>query len=188
MAIALDYRPADLIKELRRVAAETGDPKAIIARMRGPARRLAAAKGWLKPEYFECDPVQGFGLHLLHEEPDHSLAILVASWLPGRGVEPHNHGTWALVCGIEGRETNISWRRRDDGSRAGYAKIEESRRSTLGPGDSVHLLPDEIHSVRNDTDKVTVSLHLYGRHINHTQRSKFDPAADREEPLVVEVR
>ena len=33
----------------------------------------------------------------------------------------------------------------------------------------------EIHSVWNTGDQVSISLHTYGRHINHTGRSEFDP-------------
>jgi predicted metal-dependent enzyme (double-stranded beta helix superfamily) len=31
-----------------------------------------------------------------------------------------------------------------------------------------------IHEVRNETDAVTLSLHTYGKHVNHTDRSQFD--------------
>jgi predicted metal-dependent enzyme (double-stranded beta helix superfamily) len=183
MAIELDYKPADLVDDLRRIAARTKDPLEIVQLVRAPARRLALAKGWLTPNYFECDAEQGFSLHLLHEEADHGLAAFVASWLPGHGVVPHNHGTWAVVTGMVGRETNVFWRRTDDRSRPGHAKLEETGRTVFGPGEVVHFMPDDIHSVRNETDAVTVSLHIYGRHINHTHRSKFDPAAEREEPF-----
>lgn len=188
MAVQLDYRPADLVRELRRIAAKTEDTLDIVQLVREPARRLALAKGWLNSKFFEYDPDPGFSLHMLHEEPDHSLAVLVASWLPGKGVVPHNHGTWAVVCGMVGQETNVFWRRNDDRSRPGHAHIEEVGRTAFGPGEVVHFLPDDIHSVMNETDAVTVSLHIYGRHINHTARSKFDPVAEREEPLVVAIR
>jgi 4-amino-4-deoxychorismate lyase len=45
----------------------------------------------------------------------------------------------------------------------------------LGPGDVLALQPDSIHSVINETGSVTVSLHVYGKHVNHTERSQFDP-------------
>jgi predicted metal-dependent enzyme (double-stranded beta helix superfamily) len=44
-----------------------------------------------------------------------------------------------------------------------------------------------IHSVLNDTDEVTVSLHVYGHHVNHTQRSQFDPETRTETPYKVRV-
>ena len=187
MAISLDYRPADLVADLRRIAAQTKDPLEIVQLLRAPARRLALAKGWLTPEHFKCDPKDGFSLHLLHEEADHGLAVFAASWLPGRGITPHNHGTWAVVTGMVGRETNVFWRRTDDGTRPGHATLVETGRTVFGPGETVHFMPDDIHSVRNETGEVTVSLHIYGRHINHTHRSKFDPAAEREEPFVLAV-
>ena len=40
-------------------------------------------------------------MHLLHEEPNHDLAVFVLTWLPDRGTMPHNHMTWAVVAGIE---------------------------------------------------------------------------------------
>jgi len=39
-----------------------------------------------------------------------------------------------------------------------------------------------IHSVSNDGDCIALSLHIYGRHVNHTQRSRFDPALCTEAP------
>jgi predicted metal-dependent enzyme (double-stranded beta helix superfamily) len=45
----------------------------------------------------------------------------------------------------------------------------------FGAGDVVSFLPDSIHSVTNDTDAVTVSLHVYGKHVNYTTRWQFDP-------------
>ena len=46
-------------------------------------------------------------VHVLHEESDHRLAVFAVSWLPGRGVPPHDHGTWAIVVGVDGPEKNL---------------------------------------------------------------------------------
>ena len=37
-----------------------------------------------------------------------------------------------------------------------------------------------IHSVANETGAKTLSLHVYGRHPNHTARSQFDADAKTE--------
>ena len=37
----------------------------------------------------------------------------------------------------------------------------------------------------NETDRATVSLHVYGKHVNHTERSGFDPERNIEQPLKV---
>jgi hypothetical protein len=34
--------------------------------------------------------------------------------------------------------------------------------------------------VHNESERVTLSLHVYGKHVNHTERSQFDPARRTE--------
>lgn len=182
------YDLTTLVDDLRRITTVTPEPRAIIDRVRPLARELALAKDrWLEPRHYQCDPEQGFGAHLLHEEPDHTLAVFAVAWLPGRGAPPHNHGTWAVVAGVDGLEKNVFWKRHDDGSRPGYAEIRRHGEKVFGPADVVSFLPDHIHSVVNETDRVTVSLHVYGKHINYTERSGFDPARSIEQPFKVKV-
>ena len=45
-----------------------------------------------------------------------------------------------------------------------------------------------IHSVRNETDAVTLSLHTYGMHVNHTTRSQFDLATNVKTDFKVEIK
>jgi predicted metal-dependent enzyme (double-stranded beta helix superfamily) len=176
---------ATFVDELRAITAATRDPREIVARVRPLVRDLALARTWLQPKHYQCDETQGFGVHLLHEEPDHTLAVLAASWLPGRGAPPHNHGTWAVVTGVDGPERNVFWKRVDDGSRPGYAEIVEQGAKVFGPGDVVTFMPDSIHSVVNETDAVTVSLHVYGTHVNYTTRSQYDPQTRVEQEFKV---
>jgi predicted metal-dependent enzyme (double-stranded beta helix superfamily) len=140
---------------------------------------------WLQADHYLCDEEQGFGVHLLHEEADHRLAVFAIAWLPGRGAPPHNHGTWAVVAGVDGPETNTFWKRLDDGSQPGYAEIAWNGEKVFGPGEVVAFLPHEIHSVTNETQAVTVSLHVYGKHLNYTGRSQFDGAAKTETPFLI---
>jgi predicted metal-dependent enzyme (double-stranded beta helix superfamily) len=163
------------VDDLRAITGSTSDEHEIIRRVRPLARDLALARTWLEPGHYQGDPAQGFGVHLLHEEADHTLAVFAASWLPGRGAPPHNHGTWAVVAGVDGLEKNVFWKRVDDGLRSGYAEIVKAGEKVFGAGDVVTFLPESIHSVTNDTDAVTVSLHVYGKHVNYTTRSQFDP-------------
>ena len=179
------YELKQFVDDLRAITVECGEPAEIIGRVRPLVRELALARTWLEPRHYRCDEAQGFGAHLLHEEADHTLAVFAAAWLPGRGAPPHNHGTWAVVAGVDGLEKNLFWRRVDDGSRPGYAEIVKQGEKAFGPGDVVSFLPDSIHSVINETDAVTVSLHVYGKHVNYTTRSQFDPATRVEQPFKV---
>jgi predicted metal-dependent enzyme (double-stranded beta helix superfamily) len=181
------YELRRFVEDLRTITAETQDPCVIGARVRPLARDLALAGTWLAPRHYQCDAGQGFGAHLLHEEPDHTLAIFAGAWLPGRGAPPHNHGTWAVVAGVDGAERNTFWTRVDDGSRSGRAEIRRQGERVLEPGDVVTFLPDSIHSVVNETTRVTVSLHVYGKHVNYTKRSQFDPELGNEKEFILTV-
>jgi predicted metal-dependent enzyme (double-stranded beta helix superfamily) len=183
--VAQAYDLAQFIDDLRAIARSTSDVNEIIVRTKPIAARLAASPDLRARCTKECDPEQGFGFQLLHEEPDHNLAVALLNWLPGRGTPPHDHGTWGVVVGVEGDEVNTFYKRVDDGTRAGYAELKKLSEKVFGPGEVLGITPSIIHSVHNDTDKVSVSLHVYGRHINHTNRSKFDPDHRTTEPFVV---
>lgn len=184
--MAIDtYTLSHYTEDLQTIAAEVDDPQEIIIRVAPLVQRLAESKDWLEPGHYTCDPEQGFGVHLLHEEPNHTLAVFAIAWLPGRGAPPHNHGTWAVVSGVDGLEKNTFWKRLDDGSHPGYAEVVWNGKKTFGPGEVIAFLPHEIHSVTNEIDRVTVSLHTYGMHLNYTGRSQFDIENNIEMPFLV---
>ncbi len=109
------------------------------------------------------------------------------AWLPDRGTPAHNHKTWGVVVGVEGEERETWWRRIDDGSKPGYAELERQTENTVGPGGIALVMPEDIHTVWNHGDKVTLTLHTYGKHINYTGRSQFDPEKKTEEQFIVSV-
>ncbi len=181
------YRLEQYVEDLKKITAEATGEDEILARVGPLAQRLVADKTWLKPKHYQADEAQGFGVHLLHEEPDHSLAVLVLSWLPGRGTPPHDHGTWAVVAGVEGVEHNVRYNRVDDGSRPDYAELEIKHEFDAAEGELVCMKTGGIHMVRNETDRVTLSVHTYGWHINHTHRSQFDLDTHERREFVVKV-
>jgi predicted metal-dependent enzyme (double-stranded beta helix superfamily) len=183
--VAISDEIQRFVRELKTVTAASCDPRVIVERVRPLACELALSRRWLEEKHYECDPIQGFGAHLLYEEADHTLAIFAGAWLPGRGAPPHNHGTWAVVAGVVGTERNTLWTRVDNRTRPGHAELSKEGDRMLGPGDVLLLQPDSIHSVVNETESVTVSLHVYGRHVNHTERSRFDPKEQTERPFII---
>lgn len=179
-----------LVQDLRReVAAAAGDEREILRRVRPLAERFAAASdSWLEKAHCETDPDQGFGVRILHEEPDHTLAIFVVSWLPGRGTPAHDHGTWAVVAGVIGAEHNEFFERVDDRSRPGHAELKKIGAKTFGPEDVLAMRAGVIHAVRNRTEATSVSLHIYGENIQHTGRSQFDVEKRAETPYVLKLQ
>jgi predicted metal-dependent enzyme (double-stranded beta helix superfamily) len=175
------------VNDLRRVSEQHRDERSLLAALRPLVQRFAMSRDWLEPRHRDVDASQGFGVHMLHEEPDHTLAVLAANWLPGRTTPPHDHGTWAVVVGVEGSETNVFWERADDGRQPDYAELKQVGQKLLAPGEALAMPAGVIHSVRNDSDEVTLSLHVYGKHPNFTERSQFDPDQRTRTPFKVSV-
>jgi predicted metal-dependent enzyme (double-stranded beta helix superfamily) len=183
-----NYSIETYIKDIRAIVSREVSQEAITESIKPLAKRLAADKSWIKPEYREVDTDQGFGLHILHEEYNHELAVFVIAWAPGRGLEPHNHKTWAVVAGIEGQEHETNYKRLDDGSKKGFADLQKTHEETLYPGKAVCCLPEDIHSVWNNGTELALSIHTYGKHLNHTGRSIFDVKGKTETPCIVKVQ
>lgn len=181
------YSLEQYVSDLKAITRQTTDEEEIISRVGPLAQRLVTDKTWLKQKYYETDEEQGFGVHLLHEEADHTLAVLLVNWLPGRGTPPHDHGTWAVVAGVEGTERNVRYKRLDDGSRSDYAKLKVKQDFNADEGDLVCMKTGGIHKVTNETDSMTLSLHTYGKHINHTNRSQFNLETNERKEFIVRV-
>ena len=162
------------LKELRR---RTPDEAGMVAAVPHLVRHLVRRKRyWLREEMCIPGAAPGTaGTYKLHEEPDHSLAIFVVTWLPGEETPPHDHGTWAVIAGLEGRETNHWSNRLDDGAVAGYAEVERAGIARVEPGAVIAMGARRIHSVQNDSGEVSVSLHVYGMNVDYTRRCRFDP-------------
>jgi predicted metal-dependent enzyme (double-stranded beta helix superfamily) len=185
--MSVPYTLDQYVSDLRAITAKETDPIKIIDPVAPLAKKFAQSPELRRPEYRECDDEQGFGVHLLHEEPNHDLAVFLISWLPNRGTTPHNHKTWAVVIGIEGQEQETNYDRVDDGAMPGHADLKRSGEQVMTAGDIARCYPEHIHSVWNVGKDISMSLHTYGRHINYTGRSEFDLQHKREKPYVIRV-
>ncbi|MGI9423518.1 MAG: hypothetical protein ACR2PA_10020 [Hyphomicrobiaceae bacterium] len=179
---------ATLVSEIKTVLASTHNARDITDRVAALAQPLATDRDWIEPRCHATDESQGIGITILHAEPDNTLLIETVCWQAGRGVAPHDHQTWGVVVGLEGEETNVTWRRLDDGSQDGHASLEPSDEIVVRSGDIVQLLPTDIHSVRNDGKTNSMSLHIYGRDLATVDRSEFDPINKTQRPCPRRIR
>jgi predicted metal-dependent enzyme (double-stranded beta helix superfamily) len=179
---------ATFVDGLRRLAAEHAGPRSLLPALAPLAKKLVTSRAWVRPEFYELDAEQGLGITVLHEEADHTLLVETVAWAPGRGVLPHDHQTWGMVAGIDGVERNVLWKRHDDGAVAGHARLTLHRETKVGAGDVIAFLGDDIHSVHNDGESVTLSLHVYGKSLAHVQRSEFVPDANIVRPCPIRAK
>jgi len=172
------YSVTRLVADLRELKAHAAAEARMLQAVPELVRRMMLAKHtWLRPSM--CVPnAQGesAGIYRLHEEDDHSLAVFVVTWLPGDETPAHDHGTWAVIAGLDGHETNHWWKRTDDRSVEGYADIGRAGSERIDASCVVAMPGDAIHSLHNDSDGVSVTLHLYGINVDFTDRHKYDPA------------
>jgi predicted metal-dependent enzyme (double-stranded beta helix superfamily) len=125
---------------------------------------LAANKSLFPVEDFAIDPETDGNsvIYRLTEDDDHRFALYASSAMPGKGVAPHNHTTWAVIVGVQGDEHNIFYSRTDDGSVDGEGVVEPAHEETVRFGTGVTLMPDDIHSIHVNGDEQTIHLHMYG--------------------------
>src|SRR3990167_1957173 len=141
---------------------------------------------WFEDRFYCVDEEQGFGSHLVAENEDHTLAVIITSWPAHRETPPHDHDTWAVIGCIKGAEENILWNRYDDGLKTGYADIARGHTVLCRPGDVITMSRKDIHSVVNPLDdEISVSLHVYGKHFNYTNRHQYDPDKKTTRPFIV---
>ncbi len=183
-----EYPLHQFVDDLRRLVVGAVDERALLAALRPMARRAALSTGWRDERHYRAHPDQGFGVNVLHDEPDHSLFVVAISWLPGRGAPAHDHGTWAVIVGVDGPETNTFWERTDDRSKPDYAELREIGEKVCEAGDVIALPNGGIHSVRNESARTSLSFHVYGQHLNHARRSQYDPQAKTAAPFRIKTQ
>src|SRR4051812_37198940 len=151
----------DRIKGIERAQGLT---RAALDAVKGEMLKLAANEA-LSPEPHSPPPPageKGSKRYLLQEEPDGRFAIYLLALNPGNETKPHDHTTWAVVVSVEGQELNRVYRRVDDGSQAGVAKLELVREVMVEPGTGIALMPEDIHSIHTSGSAPTRHLHVYG--------------------------
>lgn len=113
----------------------------------------------------------------LHVEPDNSLHLGLGEFPKGHsGNEVHNHGTWGVFCAYIGREAYTTWRRVDDGSTPGQAKLELLEHQILNPGDATFMTdpPGDIHGHEPIGDSFWI-MALFGKSVLNIDRHYFTP-------------
>jgi len=182
------YSLEQFIEDLRRLRDQKLKEQDLLAKVAPLARKATMDKRWISEDQYRVDEEQGFGSTILHVEEDQSLFIVAVSWPPGRETPPHNHGTWAIVVAADGLEENTCWERIDDQGKPGFAEIRKTHSKLLAEGEVLVLASDAIHSMQNTGQSTGLSFHVYGRHLNHTGRSQFDPVSNTERPFLVKTQ
>jgi len=105
-----------------------------------------------------------------------TLTLLKVCFPGGRRTPPHDHGTWAIILLLSGREKNTLYRpEAGQLRRAGEVMLE---RGTVLP-----MLAGSAHVAECVGDEPAIGLHVYGGDILELPRRMWHPQTLAEHPL-----
>lgn len=162
----MDARLKSYVERVRAITSSGLAPRSTVQAVQAEAERLFAQGFELEPE--QClAPEQGYGRHLLHEDPETGFVVIAMVWPPHADSRPHDHRTWGVVGVLQGDLHVTGYEREDDGSVPGRARLRPTGELTAPPGAVAHVLPphDEFHRLANPSDGTTITVHTYGRPI-----------------------
>ncbi len=166
------------IAEARTIWSQPADMGERAARVLPLMRELVAhptiretVKGWPSTE--------GRGNLLLYTDPDHDFVINAVVRDPGRKGGVHDHAdAWVLYGLVEGVETLERWRRVDDGSMPGFAKVELES-ATKGVAGHVDVVsPNDIHAELGGPDRSVAIIFRTVRLVGRVLQNGYDPVAN----------
>lgn len=163
----------DFVERFSRLLDSQPNEDLILAHGQKLLADLVASDDWL-PERFAQPHPQYYQQYLLHADPLDRLSVVSFVWGPGQKTPVHDHLTWGLVGLLRGRERETVYERQADGS------LRPTDSALLRPGQTTAVSPaiGDIHEVANDLDdRVSISIHVYGRNIGRVERHVFEPAS-----------
>jgi len=151
----------------------------ILSRSAPLMAELVREDDWLDATFAEPHP-QHYQQYLLYLDPEARFSVVSFVWGPGQETPIHDHGVWGLIGILRGAEQSRSFSVDNSGQLVAGDCVE------LRPGEVETLSPldGDIHQVRNlFSDRVSVSIHVYGADIGKTERRVF--LADGSEKLFI---
>ena len=153
---------AALLRQARTIVDAEGTGETALHKVKDLLVELANNDKALFPEMdFAMPDAQGRN-HVLALEDGDGMGLYLTIGLPGKEAAPHDHGIWCVNAAISGREVHKFYRRTDDGSRDGYATVEEIDQVTVAPGQGMAMADHAIHATMVVGDEPAIGLALYG--------------------------
>ena len=187
---AVKYSLDEFIYDMESLLREQPEQEKIYDKGSALLERLIANPSAIPDEYLA--PVgrgarSNHGSYALYQG-DSGLLVTSVVWGPGDHASPHNHGTWGMIGVMGNHLTETRFRRVDDYSVEGYARLEQDRSVEFTSGEITLLIPevDEIHQMDNFTDRPTVEIHVYGNDLRGLNRCRYNLETGKITPFVTE--
>jgi predicted metal-dependent enzyme (double-stranded beta helix superfamily) len=135
-------------------------------------REALSERSWLKQQ----PPSLWANELTLYRSPDRSFLVLAYIWEPYAMDTIHDHGSWGIIASFINGTKEIKYRRHDDGTVTGYAKLEETITKVVEQGEITCVLPLNagIHQMGNMSEEISVTINVYGRAVPRGYLQFFD--------------
>lgn len=134
---------------------------------------LVAQDDWL-PESCALPHPEFYQQYLLYLDPQERFSVVSFVWGPGQQTPVHDHTVWGLIGMLRGGEIEQSFE-------VGQGILIPGIKSELEPGDVGRVSPSigDVHQVSNAySDKVSISIHVYGADIGKVSRHVFTDSGE----------
>lgn len=151
-------------------AVRAGQPEKVVSALMGGLQGLLAGPVDL-PEWLLEPRTDVHARRELYRSREHGYEVVAITWAPGQLSMVHDHGdTWGVESVMRGRLEVIDYRVK--AQHRALSELKAADRHVLEPGGVIGLLPpQDLHQCRNpSTDEIAVSLHVYGKHLEHVKR------------------
>jgi predicted metal-dependent enzyme (double-stranded beta helix superfamily) len=164
------------VAEMDRLLAQEADEPRILRDGGLLLKALVSNETWLPDAAAQPHP-QYYRQYLLHLDAARRFSVVSFVWGPGQATPVHNHTVWGLVGMLRGAEESQAYV--VEGDRA----VPCGTPHRLNPGDVESVSPTvgDVHRVANAfSDRVSLSIHVYGGDIGTIVRSVFTEDGQRK--------
>ncbi len=122
---------------------------------------------------------------LLYLNPKRIYSLRMFLYGPGDFTPIHDHNSWGVSGAAVGELGVMRYVREDDGALEGYARLRQTDRLRLLPGEIELTRPlnDGIHQTGNPGEGVTVMISVYGSPVRRLYINRFNAEHNRVERL-----
>ena len=120
----------------------------------------------------------GYGRHMLYEDPAGRFSIGSFTWLPGEATPIHDHHCWGVMGVAQGRLISENF----EASASGNGGLQHVTSVILPARQTAWLSPNtgDIHRLVNPSSQTTISIHVYGAAFSAVCRTRYEHAADTQ--------
>ena len=113
---------------------------------------------------------------LLYLNPKRLFSLRMFLYGPGDYTPIHDHNSWGVSGAAVGELGVIRYAREDDGTVEGFARLRQTARVQLQPGEIELTRPlnDGIHQTGNPGQGTTIMISVYGSPVRRLYINRFD--------------